>query len=119
MKYAGPIVRRSVAAVWPRIQRSAIGPSPAPMPRAPYSTPMPAADAAADRKHPLAEDRQQQQHAAGQAPAGLHEHQRRDVRRCRGRSGRPSTRSVMPVSARKPAAAARGAAASRRTASGR
>ena len=41
---------------------------------------MPAADAAADRKHPLAEDGQQQQDAAGEAPSRFHEHQRRDVR---------------------------------------
>ena len=41
---------------------------------------MPAAVLAADRKDPLAEDRQQQQDAAGQPPAGLDEHQRRDVR---------------------------------------
>ena len=42
--------------------------------------PMPPALAAADRKNPLAEDRQQQQHAAGETPSRLHEHQRRDVR---------------------------------------
>ena len=41
---------------------------------------MPAARAAADRKHPLPEDREQQEHAAGEAPSELDEHQRGDVR---------------------------------------
>ena len=80
MKYAGPIVRRRRRGSWPRIQRSAIGPSAG----ADAARAVEHADAgrraAADRKDPLAEDRQQQQHAAGQPPAGLHEHQRRDVR---------------------------------------
>ena len=36
--------------------------------------------ASANRKDTLAEDRQQEQHAASEAPAGLDEHQRRNVR---------------------------------------
>ncbi len=41
---------------------------------------MPAGARRADRKDALAEDREQQQDAAGEPPAGLDEHQRRDVR---------------------------------------
>ena len=50
------------------------------MPRAPYRMPMPPRAGRADREDALAEDRQQQQHAAGESPAGLDEHQRGHVR---------------------------------------
>ena len=79
MKKAGPIVRRSVAALAEdpaeRDRTDA---------RADAARAVQDADAgrraAADREDALAEDRQQQQHAAGQSPSGLHAHQRRDVR---------------------------------------
>ena len=80
MKYAGPIVRRRRRGCWPRIQRRAIGPNPA----ADAARAVEHADAggrsAANGKDALAEHGQQQQHAAGEAPTGLDQHQRGDVR---------------------------------------
>ena len=80
MKNAGPIARRSVRGSCPSIHRS----SDRPQTRADAARAVQHADAGsragADRKDPLAEDREQQQHAAREPPAGLDEHDRRDVR---------------------------------------
>ena len=63
---------------------------------------MPAASAARNGKHALAEDREQQQHAAREPPARFDAHQRRNVRVVPRRIESPPTRSAMPVMASTP-----------------
>ena len=73
------MARRIWSGCWPIHARARIGPMPAPIPRAAYSTPMPAAALPPTGNIALAHHGHQQQHAAGQAPAGLHQHQRGHV----------------------------------------